>query len=165
MPLCFKIVKFFLLHSMSLYMFRTLLCPSSGAFHHCTCSLWLPCDFVFIASSSTVLLILPFLRVNDDARNHEREDVNMSYVHATVRWMLNLYRLKPCDARWVLDHVTNWDHWNSRAERITYSGVWRHDYTTSRPGRYFVNYICTVHMYVHNLMFSKPPPKFDETVN
>jgi hypothetical protein len=41
---------------MSLYMFRTLLCPSSGAFHHCTCSLWLPCDFVLVASSSTVLL-------------------------------------------------------------------------------------------------------------
>jgi hypothetical protein len=39
---------------MSLYMFRTLLCPSSGAFHHCTCSLWLPCDFVLVASSSTV---------------------------------------------------------------------------------------------------------------
>jgi hypothetical protein len=30
MHLCFKIVKF-LLQSMSLYMFRTLLCPSSGA--------------------------------------------------------------------------------------------------------------------------------------
>jgi hypothetical protein len=38
-------------------MFRTLLCPSSEAFHHCTCSLWLPCDFVLVASSSTVLLI------------------------------------------------------------------------------------------------------------
>jgi hypothetical protein len=31
MHLCFKIVKF-LLQSMSLYMFRTLLCPLSGAF-------------------------------------------------------------------------------------------------------------------------------------
>jgi hypothetical protein len=56
MHICFKIVKF-LLQSMSLYMFRTLLCPSSGAFHHGTCSLWLPCDFVLVASSSPVLLI------------------------------------------------------------------------------------------------------------
>jgi hypothetical protein len=39
-------------------MFRTLLCPSSGAFHHCTCSIWLPCDFVLVASSSPVLLLL-----------------------------------------------------------------------------------------------------------
>jgi hypothetical protein len=59
MHICFKIVKF-LLQSMSLYMFRTLLCPSSGAFHQCTCSLWLPCDFVLVASSSTVLLIYDF---------------------------------------------------------------------------------------------------------
>jgi hypothetical protein len=75
MHLCFKIVKF-LLQSMSLYMFRTLLCPSSGASHHCTCSLWLPCDFVLVASSSTVLLLLQFLFnfMNDDARNHEREE-------------------------------------------------------------------------------------------
>jgi hypothetical protein len=40
-------------------MFRTLLCPSSGAFHHCTCSLWLPCGVVSVASSSPVLLLLP----------------------------------------------------------------------------------------------------------
>jgi hypothetical protein len=79
MHLCFKIVKF-LLQSMSLYMFRTILCPSSGAFHHCTGSLWLPCDFVLVASSSTVLLILIqpsswflFNFMNDDVRNHERE--------------------------------------------------------------------------------------------
>jgi hypothetical protein len=26
-----------------LYMFRALLCPSSGASAHCTCSLWSPC--------------------------------------------------------------------------------------------------------------------------
>jgi hypothetical protein len=39
---------------MSLYMFRTLLCPSSGAFHHCTCSLWLPCDFVLVASYGSI---------------------------------------------------------------------------------------------------------------
>jgi hypothetical protein len=41
MHICFKIIKF-LLYSTLLYMFRTPLCPSSGAFHHCTCSLWLP---------------------------------------------------------------------------------------------------------------------------
>jgi hypothetical protein len=34
MHICFKIIKF-LLHSTLLYMFRTPLCPSSGAFHHC----------------------------------------------------------------------------------------------------------------------------------
>jgi hypothetical protein len=60
MHICFKIVKF-LLQSMLLYMFRTLLCPSSGAFHHCTCSLWLPCDFVLVASSSPALLILQYV--------------------------------------------------------------------------------------------------------
>jgi hypothetical protein len=53
MHICFKIVKF-LLHSTLLYMFRTLLRLSSGAFYHCTCSLWLPCDVVLVASSSTV---------------------------------------------------------------------------------------------------------------
>jgi hypothetical protein len=54
MHICFKIIKF-LLHSTLLYMFRTLLCPSSGAFHHCTCSLWLPCCVVLVASSSPAL--------------------------------------------------------------------------------------------------------------
>jgi hypothetical protein len=58
MHICFKIIKF-LLQSMSLYMFRTPLCPSSGAFHHCTCSLWLPCDVVLVAFSSPVVLSLP----------------------------------------------------------------------------------------------------------
>jgi hypothetical protein len=47
MHICFKIVKFLLL-SMSLYMFRTLLCLSSGTFHHCTCSLWIPCGVVLV---------------------------------------------------------------------------------------------------------------------
>jgi hypothetical protein len=45
MHICFKIIKF-LLHSTLLYMFRTLFRPSSGAFHNCTCSLWLPCGAV-----------------------------------------------------------------------------------------------------------------------
>jgi hypothetical protein len=57
MHICFKIVKI-LLQFLLLYMFRTLVCPSSGAFHHCTCSLWLPCDFLLVASSSPALLIL-----------------------------------------------------------------------------------------------------------
>jgi hypothetical protein len=51
MHICFKIIKF-LLYSTLLYMFRILLCPSSGAFHHCTCNLWLPCGVVLVASSS-----------------------------------------------------------------------------------------------------------------
>jgi hypothetical protein len=51
MHICFKIIKF-LLHSTLLYMFRTLPRPSSGAFDHCTCSLWLPCGVVLVASSS-----------------------------------------------------------------------------------------------------------------
>jgi hypothetical protein len=70
MHLCLKIVIIFL-QSMSLYMFRTLLCPSSGAFHHCTCSLWLSCDFVLVASSSTVLLI----------REDDRKQVVNVYVY------------------------------------------------------------------------------------
>jgi hypothetical protein len=45
MHICIKIIKF-LLHSTLLYMFRTLLYPSSGTFHHCTCSLWLPSGVV-----------------------------------------------------------------------------------------------------------------------
>jgi hypothetical protein len=49
MHICLKIIKI-LLHSTLLYMFRTLLCPSSGAFHHCTCSLWLPCGVVLVAA-------------------------------------------------------------------------------------------------------------------
>jgi hypothetical protein len=53
-----NIIIKFLLHSTLLYMFRTLLCPSSGAFYHCTCSLWLPCGVVSVASSSSVLLLL-----------------------------------------------------------------------------------------------------------
>jgi hypothetical protein len=57
MHICFKIIKF-LLHSTLLYVFWTLLCPSSGAFHHCTCSLWLPCGVVLVTSSSPVLLSL-----------------------------------------------------------------------------------------------------------
>jgi hypothetical protein len=57
MHICFKIIKF-LLHSTLLYTFRTLLYPSSGAFHHCTCSLWLPCGVVLVASSSPVLYLL-----------------------------------------------------------------------------------------------------------
>jgi hypothetical protein len=70
MHICFKIVKF-LLQSMSLYMFRTLLCPLSGAFHHFTCSLWLPCDFVLVASSSTALLILFIIgRINSTTQLH-----------------------------------------------------------------------------------------------
>jgi hypothetical protein len=60
MHICFKIIKF-LLHSTLLYMFRTLLCPSSGAFHNYTCSLWLPCGVVLVASSSPVLLLLAVL--------------------------------------------------------------------------------------------------------
>jgi hypothetical protein len=60
MHICFKIIKF-LLHSTLLYVFRTLLCPSAGTFHHCTCSLWLPCGVVFVASSSPVLLLLRLL--------------------------------------------------------------------------------------------------------
>jgi hypothetical protein len=55
MHICFKIIKF-LLHSTLLYMFRTLLRPSSGAFHHYTFSLWLPCGVMLVASSSPVLL-------------------------------------------------------------------------------------------------------------
>jgi hypothetical protein len=58
MHICFKIIKF-LLHSTLLYVFRTPLCPSSGAFHHFTCSLWLPCGVVLVAFSSPVLLLLP----------------------------------------------------------------------------------------------------------
>jgi ABC-type xylose transport system permease subunit len=58
MHICFKIIKF-LLYSTLLYMFRTLLCPSSGAFHHYTCSLWLPCGVLMVASSSPVVLLLP----------------------------------------------------------------------------------------------------------
>jgi hypothetical protein len=63
---------------MSLYMFRTLLCPSSGAFHHCTCSLWLPCGFcvitIYVAlhvSNTAVSIIrsLPPLHMH-----YERED-------------------------------------------------------------------------------------------
>jgi hypothetical protein len=57
MHICFKIIKF-LLNSTLLYMFRTLLCPSSETFHHYTCSLWLPCGVVLVASSSPVLLLL-----------------------------------------------------------------------------------------------------------
>jgi hypothetical protein len=36
-------------------MFWTPLCPSSGASHYCTYSLWLPCDVVLVASSSPVV--------------------------------------------------------------------------------------------------------------
>jgi hypothetical protein len=71
MHLCFKIVKF-LLQSMSLCMFRTLFYPSSGAFHHCTCSLWLPCGVVLVASSSTVMLILQWWKAPDDEHSSVR---------------------------------------------------------------------------------------------
>jgi hypothetical protein len=57
MHIIFKIIRF-LFHSTLLNMFRTLLCPLSGASHYCTCSLWSPCDFVLVASSSHVLLLL-----------------------------------------------------------------------------------------------------------
>jgi hypothetical protein len=50
MHICFKIIKF-LLYSTLLYMFRTLLCPSSRAFHHCTCSLQ-PCSVVTAVGSN-----------------------------------------------------------------------------------------------------------------
>jgi hypothetical protein len=55
--LSFKIIKF-LFHSTLLNMFRTPLCPSSGASHYCTCSLWSPCGVVSVGSSSTVRLLL-----------------------------------------------------------------------------------------------------------
>jgi hypothetical protein len=57
MHISFKIIKF-LFHFMLLDMFRTPLCPSSGASYCCTCSLWSPCGIGSVVSSSLVLLLL-----------------------------------------------------------------------------------------------------------
>jgi hypothetical protein len=83
----FKIVKP-LSHSTLLYMFRTLLCPSSGAFHHCTCSLWLPCGVVLVASSRLVLLLLRNKRTGlEDATNttlHGNQRLHVQWWKAPV---------------------------------------------------------------------------------
>jgi hypothetical protein len=55
----FKIIKS-LFHFMLLDMFWTPQCPSSGASYCCTCSLWSPCRFRSVVSSSLALLLLPF---------------------------------------------------------------------------------------------------------
>jgi hypothetical protein len=86
MHIRFKIIKF-LLHSTLLYMFRTLLCPSSGAFHHCTCSLWLPCGVVLVASSSPVLLLLPtaFVTAYGSNKRTGLEDATNTTPHGNQR--------------------------------------------------------------------------------
>jgi hypothetical protein len=43
---------------MLLDMFRTPLCPSSGASYCCTCSLWSPCGVGSVVSSNLVLLLI-----------------------------------------------------------------------------------------------------------
>jgi hypothetical protein len=55
--LVFKSLKMYFILIL-LYMFRTPLCPSSGASHCCTCSLCSPCGVGLVVSSSLALLLL-----------------------------------------------------------------------------------------------------------
>jgi hypothetical protein len=87
MHIRFKIITF-LLHSTLLYMFRTVLCPSAGAFHHCACSLWLTCGVVLVASSSPALLILQHAtdtRKNGSINRAGLEDATNTKSHGNQR--------------------------------------------------------------------------------
>jgi hypothetical protein len=93
---------------MLLYMFRTLLFPSSGAFHHCTCSLWLPCGVVLVASSSTVLLILQFyvtILIFKSSIICDYEPGNF-YVNECLEWRKNVPKLKDDYYNKAMSYVT-----------------------------------------------------------
>jgi hypothetical protein len=57
MHISFKIIKLYFTFIL-LDMFRTPLCPSSGASYCCTCSLWSPFGVGYVVSSSLALLLV-----------------------------------------------------------------------------------------------------------